>query len=129
MPFRSAEIRQMEATSETRRGVTLKQVDPCRRRARVYHLAESNSLFGARGLVVTWGRIGRPPRVRFEAFSSEVELAERWDELLTRRLAHGYLLCSEQAPLQGSSHASPGVVADHVVCLHVGPKASKRRVA
>lgn len=118
----------MAAISGTRRGVTLKQVEPCRRRARVYHLAESNSLFGARGLVVTWGRIGRPPRVRFEAFSSGVELAERWDELLARRLAHGYLLCAEQTcePIAG---ASPSVVADHVVRLHVSPKASKRRVA
>jgi predicted DNA-binding WGR domain protein len=58
---------------------------------------ESRSLFGECGLIITWGGIGRPARVRFESFVSEAELDARWHELLARRRAHGYQIRSVAA--------------------------------
>lgn len=77
-------------TTPPRPALELRQIDPARRRARRYHIAEDVSLFGERGLVIAWGRIGRPARVRFESFTDEAELEARWQELLARRRAHGY---------------------------------------
>ena len=68
----------------------LRQIDAARGRARRYHLARSRSLFGESAILITWGRIGRPARVRIETFISEAKLKERWSELLARRHAHGY---------------------------------------
>jgi len=75
---------------QAQRALELRQVDPMRRRARRYHIAECRSLFGERGLLITWGRIGGPARVRLETFTSEDELDGRWRELIARRSAHGY---------------------------------------
>jgi predicted DNA-binding WGR domain protein len=75
---------------EQRTEVELRHVDPARRRARRYHMAESRSLFGERGLIITWGGIGGPARVRFEPYASDAEFDARWRELLERRRAHGY---------------------------------------
>jgi predicted DNA-binding WGR domain protein len=72
------------------RELELRQIDPARGRARRYHLARSQSLFGESAILITWGRIGRPARVRIETFISEAKLRERWRELLARRHAHGY---------------------------------------
>ena len=72
------------------RGLELRQIDPARGRARRYRLSECRSLFGDRAILIVWGRIGRPARVRLETFDSEAELAARWRELLGRRVAHGY---------------------------------------
>lgn len=68
----------------------LRQIDPSRGRARRYHLARSRSLFGECAILITWGRIGRPARVRMETFANEAKLRARWRELLARRHAHGY---------------------------------------
>lgn len=70
----------------------LRHVDPARGRARRYHVSECRSLFGEFGLLVTWGRIGKPTRVRLETFASAAELGERRTELLARRFAHGYAI-------------------------------------
>lgn len=90
----------MKTTRRPRPPVELRQLDPSRNRARMYRLAESSSLFGERGLMITWGRIGRAPRVRFEPIESDAALHARWSELLKRRLAHGYeLVRMKQLPL------------------------------
>jgi predicted DNA-binding WGR domain protein len=68
----------------------LRQIDPARSRARRYHVTEARSLFGEHALLIAWGRIGRPARVRLEAFSDEHALAARLRELLVRRDSHGY---------------------------------------
>lgn len=75
----------------------LRSIDSSRRRARRYHLAECRSLFGEAGLLITWGRIGARARVRIETFATFGELAERGEELLARRNAHGYQLYPPQA--------------------------------
>jgi predicted DNA-binding WGR domain protein len=72
----------------------LRSIDPTRRRSRRYHMAECRTLFGERALLITWGRIGAPPRVRFETFASSAKLVERREELLARRNAHGYEVTS-----------------------------------
>ena len=77
--------------NDVQKELELRQVDAARGRARRYHLAQSRSLFGERAILITWGRIGRPARVRIETFVSEAKLRERWRELLARRRAHGYL--------------------------------------
>jgi predicted DNA-binding WGR domain protein len=75
----------------SRPALELQQVDRACGRARRYHVAESRSLFGELALLITWGRIGSKPRVRLETFASESELSARWNELLARRNAHGYV--------------------------------------
>jgi predicted DNA-binding WGR domain protein len=71
--------------------IELRSVDPKRDRARHYHLSNCRSLFGELALLITWGRIGRPPRARIETFESLAELTKRRTELLARRRAHGYV--------------------------------------
>jgi predicted DNA-binding WGR domain protein len=70
--------------------LALRHVDPVRGRARAYHLSECRSLFGELALLVTWGRIGRPTRVRIETFDTRTALEARRRTLLERRAAHGY---------------------------------------
>ena len=81
-------------TSQGKRGryveLEFRQIDPSRGRARRYHLARGRSLFGECSILITWGRIGRPARVRVETFTNEAKLRTRWRELLARRRAHGY---------------------------------------
>ena len=71
-------------------GIELRQVDPARRRFRRYRIVESRTLFGEPCLIIEWGRIGRPARLRSEAFVSAAALALRKRELLARRRRHGY---------------------------------------
>lgn len=71
----------------------LRQVDPARRRALRYYMTRCRSLFGEVALLIAWGRIGKPARVRLETFQSETELDERWRALVARRNAHGYQSC------------------------------------
>src|SRR5262245_53316193 len=110
----------MDATMEdVRTAIEWRQIDPARGRARRYFIVECRSLFGDPGLLVTWGRIGRPTRVRLETFGSASMLAARWRELVSRRNAHGYEIqtslsaaCTERraplnlsdALLQNSAH-------------------------
>lgn len=68
----------------------LQQIDTARRRRRRYHLAPCPSLFGDHGLLITWGSMGKRPRVRLETFTSERARHTRWQELLARRVSHGY---------------------------------------
>lgn len=68
----------------------LQQVDTARRRRRRYHLAPCLSLFGDQGLLITWGSVGKRPRVRLETFATDRDRHARWHELLARRVAHGY---------------------------------------
>lgn len=72
--------------------IKLTSIDPSRDRARRYHLAICRSLFDGYALLITWGRIGRLPRVRVETFETLAELEARRTELLARRRAHGYEL-------------------------------------
>ena len=68
----------------------LQQIDTARRRRRRYHLAPCQSLFGDVGLLITWGRMGKQPRVRLETFASDGARHARWQELVARRVSHGY---------------------------------------
>lgn len=103
----------------------LRQVDPARGRARRYHLARSRSLFGERAILITWGRIGRPARVRIETFGSEAKLQKRWQELLARRRAHGYLSTRVTARTPETDRAT-GDGSVHDCCL-VQPSRSYTR--
>lgn len=68
----------------------LRQIDSSRGRARRYLVTECCTLFGERALLISWGRIRRPPRIRIETFASEAEVEARRRALLARRWAHGY---------------------------------------
>lgn len=72
--------------------VDLRQVDHSRNRFRRYRIRECRTLFGKPCLVIEWGRIGSPMRVRTETFATSSALDWRYDELLARRRRHGYLL-------------------------------------
>jgi predicted DNA-binding WGR domain protein len=76
----------------------LQQIDPARRRARRYHMSLCRSLFGEHGLLITWGRVGKQPRVRLETFGTAAELDARWRQLLARRTSHGYRSPPDKLP-------------------------------
>lgn len=67
-------------------------VDARRNRFRRYMLSEQLTLFGELELVIRWGRIGSPLRMRTEAFRTRVSLAVRRGELAQLRKRHGYSL-------------------------------------
>ena len=71
--------------------IELRQIDPARRRFRRYRITECRSLFGEPCLLIEWGGIGRPGRLRSEAVASAATLANRKRELLARRRRHGYV--------------------------------------
>ena len=71
--------------------VELQQIDPSRNRFRVYRMSEQPTLFGGPDLVIEWGRLGRPLRLRAENFDDVAALARRRAELLARRRRHRYL--------------------------------------
>lgn len=90
----------MRGTKERYPELELRQIDPARGRARRYHMARSRTLFGERAILISWGRIGRPARVRVETFATEAKLNARWRELLARRWSHGYV--NQDAPLMAA---------------------------
>lgn len=67
-----------------------RHVDPTRNCFRRYVLSEQRTLFGAVDLVIRWGRIGSPLRMRCETFHDRAELEQRRDELSHVRRLHGY---------------------------------------
>lgn len=70
----------------------LRLVDPARNRARVYAITECVTLFGELCLRIAWGRLGHKRlRERSETFEDVEALHRRRDELLARRVRHGYL--------------------------------------
>ncbi len=70
----------------------LRLVDPARNRARVYAITECVTLFGELCLRIVWGRLGhRRLRERSETFGDRAALKRRRNELLARRVRHGYL--------------------------------------
>lgn len=71
--------------------IELRQIDPARRRFRRYRITECRSLFGEPCLLIEWGGVGRPGRLRSEAFASPAALGARKRELLARRRRHGYV--------------------------------------
>lgn len=89
----SAEGRSHATSSEPsikRSDLELRSVDAGKHRHRRYHIAECESLFGEPALLIAWGRIGAPARVRVEAFANLATRTARYEELLARRHAHGY---------------------------------------
>ncbi len=88
LPFPSA----IPATTISRMDVLeLCHIDPSRNRFRRYLLTEQRTLFGELDLVIHWGRMGSPLRMRSETFSDRARLEKRRDELVRLRLRHGYL--------------------------------------
>jgi len=80
----------------------LRSVDPARNRYRIYRLREVRTLFGEVGLVVEWGRIGRPLRVREELFRDAEALERRRAELLGRRRRSGYVVAEWKGASSGA---------------------------
>lgn len=76
--------------------VELVSCDVARKRARTYRVRRAQTLFERYALVITWGRIGWPPRERTETFDDELALERRFRELLARRRQHGYTVAFER---------------------------------
>jgi predicted DNA-binding WGR domain protein len=81
------------------------QVDQERGRARQYWIARCHSLFDEPSLGITWGRIGRAPRLRLETFPDGASRDARWKLLLRRRAAHGYRVVAACADVPHSQRS------------------------
>ena len=68
----------------------LVSVDPSLNRYRFYTLSWQPSLFGGGAIVRRWGRIGSKGRWRALFFGSRGEAQKTMEEILKRRLGHGY---------------------------------------
>ena len=68
----------------------LVNVDPDKNRYRFYQLTWQPSLFGGGAIVRRWGRIGTEGRWRPLFFASREGAQETVEEILKRRLGHGY---------------------------------------
>jgi predicted DNA-binding WGR domain protein len=90
--------------------LALRLVDPTRNRFRVYGLTECRTLFREPCLRIVWGRLGtRPLRERLETFENREALAQRREELLTRRRRHRYVpLGTDWATLLERREAAAG---------------------
>lgn len=74
-------------------------IDPARKRARVFRMLETTTLFGEPALHVEWGRIGQKLCFRCELFVDHKARAERVRAIKQRRLDHGYTeVSSPQLP-------------------------------
>jgi len=71
--------------------IKFKLIDPDRNCRRLYVMKEMRTLFGELCLLITWGRIGTRCRTRTEVFENRRDFVRRRDELLKRRLSHGYV--------------------------------------
>ena len=71
--------------------VTLHRIDPSRNMRRFYLLDVQPDLFGAWSVVREWGRIGRPGRVRVDAYPTEAEAAVRMRRRRTHKQGRGYV--------------------------------------
>ena len=68
----------------------LVSVDPDKNRYRFYQLTWQPVLFGGGAIVRRWGRIGTEGRWRAIFFGSRGEAQKTVEEILKRRLGHGY---------------------------------------
>src|SRR5450759_3911736 len=68
----------------------LVNVDPDKNRYRFYTLTWQPSLFGGLALVRSWGRIGMSGRSRAIFFADQESAQKTVEEILKRRLGHGY---------------------------------------
>ena len=68
----------------------LVNVDPDKNRYRFYTLTWQPSLFEGGAIVRRWGRIGTKGRMRPLLFGSREEAQKTVEEILKRRLGHGY---------------------------------------
>lgn len=72
--------------------IEFRHIHPARNRRRLYLLSEQRTLFGELGLIIHWGRIGSPLRMRTETFAARAEFEHRRDELVRLRTRHGYTM-------------------------------------
>ncbi|MCC6811841.1 MAG: WGR domain-containing protein [Deltaproteobacteria bacterium] len=70
--------------------IELRHVDHARNRYRVYRLSDAVDLFGARCLLIEWGRLGQSLRSRLEPFHDDAARDARRRELVELRQRHGY---------------------------------------
>jgi predicted DNA-binding WGR domain protein len=70
--------------------VTFQLVDPGRNRYRAYSLWLTQDLFGDWVLLRAFGRIGTAPRVHHRTFPSRPDAEALAQQLIRRRLLHGY---------------------------------------
>ena len=72
--------------------ITLHRIDAARNMSRFYRLDVQPDLFGAWCVMREWGRIGRPGRVRAEAYPTEAEASARLRRQQRAKQGRGYSL-------------------------------------
>jgi predicted DNA-binding WGR domain protein len=70
--------------------IAFQLVDPGRNRYRAYGLWLTQDLFGDWVLLRSWGRIGKTPQVQHSTFPSRSDAETLAQQLIRRRLLHGY---------------------------------------
>ena len=97
MTARGVQDATSEASSTASNGVVhfkayahLSSVDPAKNRYRFYTLTWQPSLFGGLALVRSWGRIGTSGHSRAIFFADQEGAQKAVEEILKRRMAHGY---------------------------------------
>ncbi len=70
--------------------ITLHRIDAARNMSRFYRLDLQPDLFGAWSVVREWGRIGRPGRIRSDAYPTQAEASARLQRQRAAKQGRGY---------------------------------------
>ena len=76
--------------------IELRRIEPKKNRFRRYRIRRSRTLFDEDCLLIEWGRLGQPLRLRVESFHSPTQLHKRVEELIELRKKRGYLATSTE---------------------------------
>lgn len=71
--------------------IALERIDPEVNCFRFYHLSVETDLFGGHCLVIHWGRLGRPGRIRIAASGTAGQMTTRAEGIEKRKIKRGYL--------------------------------------
>lgn len=72
--------------------VRLEHIDPSINMFRFYQVGIEPNLLGDRSIVVRWGRIGRPARMRIHASGHKVLVEQKVEDMITAKLKRGYVI-------------------------------------
>jgi predicted DNA-binding WGR domain protein len=89
VPMRRRDLPSLPEWSAT---IAFQLVDPSRNRYRAYSLWLTQDLFGDWVLLRAFGRIGKAPRVQHRTFPARSDAEALAQQLIRRRLLHGYTL-------------------------------------
>jgi len=80
--------------------IRLEHVDPNLNKFRFYEVGVEPNLLGDHSIIIRWGRIGRPGRVRIHASGPKDDVAPKALKLVDIKIRNGYVAVTSQGRLR-----------------------------